>query len=124
MKCEASAMAYAIFEDEDIEVCNNPATKVHTNGEVTYHLCVPCHVALSAYLGEGNAVVAGKRELKFKVKVVRVSIAARVGECWLCGHGGRLWHKVTSLITKCPLYEPIREETCAEFERLSKKHGG
>lgn len=54
------------------------------------------------------------------MKMVRVSVAATVGECWLCGHG-KLWHRLTSWWTKC-VYDPIREESYAEFKRLTEKY--
>ncbi len=59
---------------------------------------------------------------KGKMRMVRVSIAANIGECWLCGMG-KWWHRLTGWWTKCP-YDPIREESYVEFERLSKKWGG
>jgi len=55
------------------------------------------------------------------MKMVRVSVAAKVGECWFCGHG-RLWHKL--FWWTCKYYEPILEESYNEFKRLHEKHGG
>ena len=66
-------------------------------------------------------VESGMKSRKGKLKMVRVSIAGEVGECWLCGHGW-LWHKL--FWWTCRDYDPITEVSYDEFKRLSAKHGG
>jgi len=57
-----------------------------------------------------------------RVSMKRVSPAAAVGECWLCGRGA-WFHRWFGWLLKHD-YDPLTEISFAEFERLSKKHGG
>ncbi len=54
-KCEASAMALAVFDDH-LPICNETAEVDHYNENVTYSLCRGCHVALSLVLGIGASL--------------------------------------------------------------------
>lgn len=55
-----------------------------------------------------------------RMNMIRVSPAVGVGDCWVCGHG-RWWHRLFGWFLRHD-YDPIREDTFAERERLDKKY--
>ena len=56
---------------------------------------------------------------KGRVTMTRVSPATSKGECWVCGKG-KWWHRLFGRFLHA--YDPLREESFAEFERLTKKY--
>lgn len=53
---------------------------------------------------------------------MRRSKANKVGDCWLCGHGW-FYHFIFYFFID-HTYDPVREMTFEEFNRLDRKHRG
>lgn len=61
----------------------------------------------------------------WKAHLVKVSPAVDVGDCWVCGMGRwGCWLKRRLGLYKPHDYDPIREDSFRERERLDRKYRG